>query len=204
MQTFLDALYSLNTLEVIAVGLGLAYLIFILRQSSWAWYCAFIGTGLSIKLFWDSSLPMEAALHIYYLIMAVYGWWCWRSGMQAKPLAISVLSWRMHGLIWLLLGILMLVNGHYLAQYTKAALPYLDSFTTWGAVITTVLVARKKLDNWAYWIIIDTAAAYMYWQRELYLYTGLMLVYLVLVAFGWWKWQQEYKAAQAQNYAAAN
>lgn len=192
-ENILPALTSMSFWEGLAVLLGVAYLVLAMRQNSLCWYAAFFGTGIGMVVFWQVSLLMEVVLHLYYLAMAVYGWWAWRSGKMAKPLSIQ--SWRIqqHGLAVLVVVALALISGYLLENYTHAALPYLDSFTTWGAIFTTWMVTRKVLENWLYWLVVDAAAAYMYFLKELYFYMALMLVYLVMVVFGWLKWQQEYK-----------
>lgn len=192
-HNILTAAAAMSIWEVAAVGFGVAYLALAMRQNNLCWYAAFIGTAISIGVFWDVSLLMESALNGYYLIMAVYGWWAWRQGVEAKPLPIQRWGWRQHSLVIGLVVLLTLISGYWLENYTQAALPYLDSFTTWGAVITTWMVARKVLDNWLYWLVVDAAAAYMYILKDLYLFAGLMLVYLVMVIFGWISWHKEYK-----------
>lgn len=200
MQEFLSQVFvnglALSLTEAVAVSLGIAYLALAMRQSSWCWYAAFAGTALGLVVFWQVSLLMEAALNLYYLIMAVYGWWCWRGGKskeeEAKPLAISRWRWQQHLFTLSLIAGLSLISGYLLANNTQAALPYLDSFTTWGAVITTFMVARKVLENWLYWLVVNSAAFYMYLVKDLYFYSALMAIYLVMVIFGWLAWRKSY------------
>lgn len=196
-DNILQALAAMSYWEVAAVGFWVAYLVLAMRQNSLCWYAAFIGTAISIGVFWDVSLLMESALNVYYLLMAVYGWWSWRSGVQAKPLPIQRWHWQQHGLAIGGVVLLSLVTGYWLENYTQAALPYLDSFTTWGAVVTTWMVARKVLENWLYWLVVDVAAAYMYILKDLYFFAALMLVYLVMVVFGWLNWHKEYQQQNA-------
>lgn len=192
-DNILSTLTSMGFWELIAVLLGVAYLVLAMRQSNWCWPAAFLGTVISIVIFWNVSLLMESALNVYYLAMAMYGWWSWRSGVQAQPLPIQTWRWSQHLAALLLVLSLTLASGYWLTHHSQAALPYLDSFTTWGAIITTWMVTRKVLENWLYWLVVDGAAAYMYASKELYFFTALMLVYLVMVVFGWLKWQREYQ-----------
>lgn len=203
LQNILEALVAMNPWEVVAVLLGFAYLALIMRQNSLGWYAAFVSTAIFIWLFWDASLLMESALSVFYLLMAVYGWWAWRGGKEAKALPIQRLAWQHHCSIFLAVTLLTLISGYWLTHNTHAALPYLDSFTTWGAVITTVLVARKVLENWLYWLVIDSAALYLYIQRDLYLTAALMAVYLIMIIFGWIQWQADYKAQQHEKLTPA-
>ena len=87
-----QAAQAMSVWEACAVVLGVAYLLLAMRESLWCWYAAFISTAIFLVLFWDVGLLMESALQVYYLGMAVYGWWQWQHGSEGKAeLAIS--SW---------------------------------------------------------------------------------------------------------------
>ena len=91
-QTIQLAIEAFSIWEALAVFFGLAYIILATRENILCWYAAFIGTALSIYVFWDDSLLMESALQVYELLMAVYGWYRWRHGSQdADALLIVVL-----------------------------------------------------------------------------------------------------------------
>lgn len=200
-QGVLTAIEAMSLWEVAAVFLGIAYLVLAMRQNILCWYAAFGSTAIFSWLFWDASLVMESGLNVYYLIMAIYGWWVWRgNSSQAKnedtPVLIKTWSLSRHAIIITSVIVASLVSGYGLEKNTSAALPYLDSFTTWGAVITTYLVTQKVLENWLYWLVIDTVAIYLYIDRELYLTALLMAVYVVLAVIGWFMWSKEY---QKQN-----
>jgi nicotinamide mononucleotide transporter len=88
---------------------------------------------------------------------------------------------------------LTLISGYLLNSGTDAKLPYLDSFTTWASVVTTVMVARKVLENWVYWLVIDSVSIYLYIDRELYFTAILFAVYIVIIFFGWFSWSKNYQ-----------
>lgn len=181
--------------EAVAVLLGIAYLLLAMLEKISCWYAAFLSTLIFLFLFWDVNLLMESALQVYYLAMAVYGWWQWRHGQRDDgSLAISRWGARQH--LIAVSGVLVLsgVSGYALSQYTEASWPYLDSFTTWGAVLTTWMVARKILENWLYWIVIDSLSIFLYLDRELYLTAGLFAAYVVIVIFGFVTWTRHYRA----------
>jgi nicotinamide mononucleotide transporter len=75
-------------------------------------------------------------------------------------------------------------------MYTDAAFPYWDSLTTWSAMFATWLVARKVLENWYYWLIIDAVSVWLYVERGLMFIAGLYLVYLVMIVFGYVAWKR--------------
>ncbi len=194
-ELILTAATAMSALEVIAVTLGVAYLLLAMRENILCWYAAFISTAIFLFLFWQVNLLMESALQVYYLGMAVYGWWHWRTGQhEEKQLPISSWSARIHCKALGLIAVASLVSGFLLQQFTDAALPYLDSFTTWGSLVTTWMVARKVLENWLYWLVIDSVSIYLYIDRELYLTALLFAAYVVIVIIGYVKWSQRYRA----------
>jgi nicotinamide mononucleotide transporter len=85
---------------------------------------------------------------------------------------------------------LAITSGFLLSRYTDAALPFLDSITTWAAVVATYMVAQKVLENWLYWIVIDAISIYLYIDRELYLTALLFAAYVVIAAYGWYSWKK--------------
>lgn len=197
-----DFLTSLNAawaatshLEMVAVLFGLIYIILAAKENVWCWPAAFISTGTSIYLFWDGSLYMESALNVYYLLMAVFGWWQWQYGSNTKSvLTIRTLSLNGHLRFFVIIIVLTVISGYFLKQNTDAVLPYLDSFTTWSAVITTWMVARKILENWLYWIVINSASIYLYLDRGYVLYAILFGLYIVIAAFGYRQWRLKFQA----------
>ncbi|MDC3332883.1 nicotinamide riboside transporter PnuC [bacterium] len=193
------ALQAMSGWEVIAVILALAYLVLAMKERIECWYAALASSAIYTFLFWDVSLLMESALQVYYLAMAVFGWWQWREhSEQNKDLTIHTWSLRQHFMIAVLWLALVFISGYLLDNNTSAALPYLDSFTTWGAVITTYMVTRKVLENWLYWIVIDSVSIYLYIDRELYLTALLFAMYVVMVVFGYYQWRKRYREQLAQ------
>ena len=86
-----------------------------------------------------------------------------------------------------------LTSGYLLDSSSDARLPYLDSFTTWSSIITTYMVAKKILENWLYWLVIDSVSIYLYLDRELYFTALLFAIYIVIIFFGWYSWLQSYR-----------
>jgi len=209
----LSTLNHMPFLELTAMLLALAYLVFIMRENSLGWYCAFISTAIYTIIFWDVNLLMDAALNVYYMGMAVYGWLQWRSShiLNNKTIhndtahnnSLAVQRWpvKQH-LIWLLLICLAtIISGFLLNQHTQAAWPFLDSLTTWGSVFTTYLVARKVLENWWYWMVLNSISLFLYIDRALYLTAALFVIYLILSIFGYLAWRKSYLANVSQPAA---
>jgi len=191
----LASLQAMSAWELAAVLLGITYLLLAMRESLWCWYAAFVSTAIFLWLFWRVGLLMESALQVYYLGMAVYGWWHWRHGTGPDhTLPISRWNSRQHAAAVAAVVAASLVSGALLASYSNAALPYLDSFTTWGSILTTWMVARKILENWLYWLVIDSVSIYLYLDRALYLTALLFAAYVVIVLFGYRQWLIHYRA----------
>ena len=188
-------------LETVAVILAIAYLLLAIKENSLCWYCAFFSTAIYVWIFGDVSLYMESALNIYYMAMAVYGWYEWQRGGQDKT-GLQISRWSL-GNHFLAVGVILIAtvtSGYLLAANTDARLPYLDSFTTWASVITTVMVARKIIENWLYWVVINMVSIFLYLDRELYQTAGLFVVYIVLAVAGYIIWIKKYR----EQYTAAS
>jgi len=173
--------------------------VLVIRQNILCWLAALVSTGLYMIIFAAANLYMEAALQVFYAAMAVYGWHCWRSGGAGdKGLAIRTWRPRQHALV--LLAIIIFTVGFGVAlRFTSAALPFADSFTTVSALIATYMVAKKLLENWYYWFVIDSVSIYLYVNRELWLTACLFVLYLALIVVGYRRWRADYHNQQAES-----
>jgi nicotinamide mononucleotide transporter len=197
---FVALVRQLPPLEAAGVLFSILYLVLAIRESLWCWPAALIASLLSVVVLFGARLYSEAGLNVFYAVMAVYGWYQWRYGGRregATELSIGVWSWRAHALV---LGGVVLVSmaiGAVMSGYTAAAFPYLDAFVTVASIVTTYMVAKKILENWLYWLVIDSLSLYLYLSRELHLYAGLFALYLVLVVIGWYRWHRDWRAQAA-------
>ncbi|MFA5630957.1 MAG: nicotinamide riboside transporter PnuC [Porticoccaceae bacterium] len=191
------ALAQMSPWEGLAVALAVAYLVLAMKESLWCWYCAFISTTIYTFIFWDVSLLMQSGLNVFYMGMAVYGWWQWRKGGPRHE-GVAIHRWPLatHGKIMALIVLATLASGYLLAENTRAVWPYVDAFTTWASVVTTWMVAKKVLENWLYWIVIDFVSALLYFDRGLYLTALLFSVYVVMVTFGYFNWKRHERNAR--------
>ena len=180
-------------LETLAVALGISYLLLAMRENSLCWYCAFFSTAIYVYIFGDVSLYMESALNVYYMGMAVYGWLQWQKG-GANHSGVEIVRWtaKHHIICVLVILIASVISGYLLSVNTDARLPYLDSFTTWASVLTTVMVARKVLEHWLYWIVINSVSIYLYIDRDLDQTAAMFTLYLMLSVLGYVAWKKNY------------
>jgi nicotinamide mononucleotide transporter len=178
--------------EAIAAVLGLAYLLLAVKRNLLCWLCAFISTAIYLVLFAKAALYMQSALQVFYLVMAVYGFIDWKNG-RTEEAGVLIRTWTLqqHLLAALGVGVATVINGWLLAGHTDSVAPYLDSFVTWASVITTWMVARRVLENWLYWILVDGIAAYLYFTQGLLATTALFVIYIGIVIRGYFVWRRE-------------
>ncbi|MDA8816332.1 nicotinamide riboside transporter PnuC [Gammaproteobacteria bacterium] len=177
--------------EPTAVILAIAYLLLAIKQNISCWFAAFFSSLLYFFVMYSAGLYMEAGLQIFYCIMAVYGWTQWRITLPGNS-KFLVKTWNrdQHIKAILLIILLAIVSGWALEKFSNAALPFLDSLTTWGAIVTTYMVAKRLLENWIYWFVIDTISVFLFYSRGLILTSILFLVYLIIIYFGYKSWTQ--------------
>ena len=173
--------------EALAVALAIAYLVLAIRENRFCWPAGIGSSLLYLGVFYDAGLYMQSALQLFYVAMGGYGWWVWRPDSR-EPLTIHRWPWRWHAVAITVIALLSASSGWLLAHYSAATSPYLDSFVTWSAVLTTWMVARKLLENWLYWFVIDGVSLALALRSGLHLTAGLFTLYLVLVVIGWRAW----------------
>ncbi|MBD1387814.1 nicotinamide mononucleotide transporter [Neiella sp. HB171785] len=201
LSTALGELSVMTAWEAVAVVLAIAYLLLAMRASLWCWPAAFVSTLIYTLLFWHVALLMESVLNVFYMVMAVYGYWQWRWGGKLDNEGVEVHSWTLsrHLVVILATAVASLVVGYVMATYTHAAMPYLDAATTCFAVVTTFMLAYKVLENWLYWVVIDIASIYLYMEKGLMLTSLLFVGYVVLAAVSYWLWRTRlWQPARAQ------
>jgi nicotinamide mononucleotide transporter len=176
--------------EIVAVILAVIYLVLAIRQNIWCWAAAAISTLLYLYIMYQARLYMESVLQLFYLAMAAYGWYQWR-GNPDKGEALRVSTWPVRYHLFAIGSVLLLVmvSGELLTRYSNAALPFLDSLTTWGAVVATFMVTRKILENWIYWFVIDAVSIALYISRDLFFTAALFTAYLVMIVIGYRSWR---------------
>ena len=187
-------------LEAASVLFSVLYLVLAIRENLWCWPAAFLSSVFLVVVAFDARLFAQVPLNAFYAAMAVYGWYQWRYAGRtrgARELPIRVWPLRVHALAIGGSVALSPLLGWLLSRYTGAALPYLDSFVAVASVVTTYMVARKILENWLYWVVVDSLSLYLFWQRELYLLAALFALYLVLVVIGFVRWRRDWRAQAA-------
>jgi nicotinamide mononucleotide transporter len=179
-----------NLAEIIGVVLAIGYLLLAVRQIIWCWLAWILSSLLYLYVMFNAGLYMEAALQIFYVAMGLYGWMQWRKGNTEDHLVVRRWGLGHHLFAVSVILILTLLSGEVLSNYTTAAMPFMDALTTWGAIVTTYMVAKKLIENWIYWFVIDSISIYLFISRELYFTAVLFFVYLFIIIIGYRSWKQ--------------
>lgn len=191
-------------LEVAAFILSVACVVCNVFELHWGWPLAIISSALYAWLFYVSKLYGEGSLQIFFALAGAWGWWQWLRGKRrvddaddAEPLHIATLS-RQH-LLWSIASwlILWLALGLFLKHFTDSNVPWFDAFPTAGSIVATVLLARKYLENWHSWVMVNVVSVALFAYKELYLTVALYVIFIAMALWGWWVWKQRLKAGGA-------
>ena len=188
-----SGLVATSPAEAVSVALGLAYAVLAIRKSRWCWVAGGVSSAIMIYLSLVARLPMQAALQVYYVVISVYGWWHWTREEELQGM-LAVTTWPIRWHLAACAGVVLMsaLTARWLS-HTQAAWPFLDSLTTWGSLYATWLQARVKLENWLYWICIDSVLGFLFGTQGLYFVALLSVVYLGFSAVGFIRWLKTYR-----------
>ncbi len=181
--------------ELIAAALGFIAIFLQIKQNVWYWLVSIIMVTMYIYIYIDAKLYADMSLQVYYLLISFYGWYMWLFGKQVNnhktELKVSQTKNRLRYILGALSVVLFFAIAWFLIHFTNSDLPYWDSFTTSLSFIATWMLARKKIENWIVWIIVDAVSVGIYVYKELYP-TAVLFLFLTILAFvGYRKWKED-------------
>jgi len=183
-----------NYIEILGVATSLVYLYFSVRQIIWLWPFGILSSALFIYIFYRTGFYADMSLQGYYLLVSIYGWYYWVYGAHDPDVAqVPVTRIRSKPAI-ILLGlfvILWLGIALILIYLTDSDIPWGDAFTTAGSIIATWMLARKILEHWLVWIIVDTTAASLYLYKHMYPTVFLYIVFTIIAVVGFYQWKKK-------------
>jgi len=141
-----------------------------------------------------ANLFADVLLNLYYVVMNAYGWYFWvYGGRERRTPQILLVAWvpkqQWLGIVAvIILGTVLM--GWYFATQTQASLPYPDSFTTVASFVAMWMSARKYLESWILWLIIDVIQVGLYIVKGIEAYALLYLIYLFMAVYGWFAWRR--------------
>ena len=184
-----------HTIEISIVGLNLVYLVLIATNRAIGWWFGVAASVLRVWLFIEVNYLAEPVLYLYYVGMGIYGYFNWKKEAKtpttATKIPITTRSPLYHvGLI--AIGLILTLLLAQLLKIIGSENVYADAISTIFSFIATWMVARRILENWIYWIVIDLFSVWLYGVRDLPIYAAQMAVFSIMAAVGYALWRREY------------
>ena len=187
-------------LEYFGVTTGLLYLLLEIKQHRAMWIVGFLTSFFYIFVFFSSKIYADMGLNIYYVIISIYGFWQWTRNKKEKQLENNSqpeeILYR-HITLPLFIGISFSILSIYLLLYyilhyfTDSPIPVGDAFTTAVGIVATWMLARRIIEHWIFWIIVNCVSVYLYYLRGLYPTMFLYLCYALLAGVGLYTWKKK-------------
>jgi nicotinamide mononucleotide transporter len=178
-----------NALEVIATLLGVANILLLVRRSIWNYPFGLAMVAITALVVFRQHLYSDTILQLFFFAAQLYGWWAWwKAGGVDKPIAVERLGWPAR-IAWVVgIALVSAIWGGVMHLYTNAAMPWLDASLTAASMAAQVLLARRLIENWLLWIIVDVGTVYMYVSKDLYWFGGLYILFLLVSVVGLVEW----------------
>ncbi len=185
---------AVSALDIFTSVLGVIGVWLMIRQNVWGWPVGLIQVALSGWIFYQSKLYSDTILQAVYFVLQAYGWWYWlRGGSRKTPPPITSLSSRAI-LVWCAgAAVLTFVHGWGMARYTDAALPWWDAFILIAGLMAQWWQARKYLECWAGWVVVNLVSVGVYWVKNLGVFSALAVVFLALAIAGHVAWRRAFR-----------
>ena len=182
--------------EILGTVAGLLYLWLEYRASIYLWVASIVMPALYLVVYYDAGLYADMGINIYYLLIAIYGWAAWRYGFslrrgsEGRELPIS----HTPAGLWLPLAgltlLLFVAIAQVLIHFTDSTVPWADAFTTALSVVGMWMLARKYVEQWWVWLVVDVASVALYVYKDLHFTAALYALYAVVAIFGYRKWKE--------------
>lgn len=194
----------MNYLEIIGTLVGLIYLWLEYKASIWLWVANVVMPAIYVMVYYKAGLYADFGISIYYLLVSFYGMFYWwkgrkRSGdgqmVAMEELPITHAPARLWAQLIVVSIALLVLIAFVLIQYTDSTVPWMDSLTTALSIVAMWMLARKYVEQWLVWIVVDAISAGLYIYKELYFTAGLYALYTVIAYFGYKEWRRLMKNA---------
>lgn len=199
LKEVLEYVVQINWLEAAGLVFGLLAVYYLIKENILTWPAGIIYVLISFVIFYQVKLYADLMLHVFFLVMNIYGWYYWIYGKKRGKDNVPVTTTRPRVLITLIVisiaGVALL--GTLLSSYTDASLPYWDSSTTIFSLTGMWLTAKKKIENWHFWFVVDVLATGIYLYKGIYFYAFLYMVYIGMAVSGYLHWKKSLVKQQA-------
>jgi nicotinamide mononucleotide transporter len=188
------------TLDIITTILGLLYIALEYRAHIALWVVGIVMPALDVWLYWSHGLYGDAGMAVYYTLAAMYGWAVWQFGKKrtknkelsaAGEMPITRIPQRLYLPTLVIFFALWAVTYWVLISFTDSSVPLLDAFTNALSFIGLWALARKYVEQWAFWIIVDAICTYLYIVKGIPFKAGLYGLYVIIAIAGLRKWNKQ-------------
>jgi nicotinamide mononucleotide transporter len=194
LQNILEGLATAAPLDQLNLALGVVGVWLMIRRTLWAFPVGLLAVTVQGVLFWRARFPADALLQVFFFVTLAWGWRHWvRDRGDAPELPVTTLNWKGRGVTVLVAGAAMALWAPTVGVWTGAAMPWRDAFIAAFSVAAQVLQARKNLENWPLWAVVNVVAVVSYWRAELAYTAFLYAIYLGLALAGWREWRRAMK-----------
>ena len=189
----------MNYLELTGTIVGLIYLWLEYRASIYLWIAGFIMPAIYIFVYYEAGLYADVGINIYYLLASFYGLAYWTIGKKNQKndttieIPITATPRKIYYPLILISTLLTIVIAQILINFTDSNVPWADSFTTALSIVGMWMLAKKYVEQWLAWILVDIVCAVLYVYKDLYFTSGLYALYTVIAYFGYLKWKKMMK-----------
>lgn len=186
----------MSPLEITATLLGVANIVLIVKRSIWNYPFALAMVSLYAVIFFEAKLYSDAGLQIFFFLVNLYGWWAWsRNRAEAGEIVVEHLT--SSGLTFWIAGSLIAILGWgtMMARLTDASYPYWDGSVAMLSIAAQILMTRRYLENWHWWIAVNAVSIPLYLRKDLLLTAGLYGLFLILAVWGLIEWRRAERAA---------
>nr|WP_315215621.1 nicotinamide riboside transporter PnuC [uncultured Duganella sp.] len=184
-------------LEVAANAVMALSIVLAGRNNVHSWWLGVIGCSMFAALFYTSKLYADVALQGFFIVTCLIGWRRWMVGggggalpiSRARPLLVG--SMAAAGLV------ATAAYGLMLQVYTDAYAPFIDSAVLMFSVIAQLLLMGRRLQTWAFWLLVNTVSIPLYASRGLYLTAALYAAYWLNALASWFFWRRQMRGQEA-------
>lgn len=172
------------------LALGILGVVLMIRRTLWAFPVGLVAVSVQGVLFWKAQFPADAAVQVFFFITLAWGWRHWvRDRGEAPELPVTRLGGRGILVMFGLAGAATAVWAIWIGPRVGAQMPWRDAFIAAFSVAAQVLQARKNIENWPVWLVVNAVAVASYWKAELAYTAFLYAVYFFLAVAGWRSWR---------------
>ncbi len=181
--------------EFLGTLFSLIYLYYSIRQNIWLWFWGLMASAIYAYIFFKYAIYADMGLQVYYIFFSIYGWYSWYFGNLKKSKTeqphIRFTEKKVAIILIIITLVLFVLMSQLLINFSDSKIPYWDAFTTAAGITATWMLAKKYIEHWLVWIVVDLTSSGLYFYKELYFTIFLYLVYTFMAIIGYLQWKKD-------------